>query len=244
MQTTRKSSEARSGAIGLPPTEEWVLSEAAAILVSSQDRLRSIEGKGPALTAVCAIVAAAVGAAISLTWSGSTAFAKVLLVAAAGHCVASLKAPLVFAGPLSHATVAPASLRDAASAPDSVAHLVRCKLRAARTNDLIAKRLAALQAASRNALLRAILLFVLWSSLALSGVATNCGNREPAPTSNGAATPISWRRSDTSRSCRDWTRSEDARHRGGCRPLRNPEDIANQLAPSRDRSSSDRSGRL
>jgi hypothetical protein len=189
MQTTRKSGEARSGAIG-PPTEEWVLSEAAAILVCSQDRLRSIEGKGPALTAVCAIVVAAVGAAISFTWAGSTAFTKVLLVVAAGHCVASLRAPLIFAGPLNHVTVRPASFQDAASAPDSVAHLVRCKLRAARTNDLIAERLAALQVASRNALLRAILLFALWSVLALSGVATDCGNREPPSDQTGLQLPF------------------------------------------------------
>jgi hypothetical protein len=154
------------------PAETWVLSEADAMLTSSQDRVRSLEGKGPALAAVCTVVGAAVGAAISLTWGGSTVLAKILLVGAASYCAVSLRGPLAVAGPLNQATVEPASLQRAASSPDPVAFLARRKLRAARTNYLIARRLAALQTASRDALLRAILMFVLWSALALSGYAT------------------------------------------------------------------------
>lgn len=49
------------------PDEEWSLRERRSLLSRSEERLRNIEGKGPGLAAVTAVIAAAV--LLRLSWS-------------------------------------------------------------------------------------------------------------------------------------------------------------------------------
>ncbi len=151
------------------PDEEWAISEASAILARSEDRLETLEGKGPGLATVCAIVATAIGVAVSLTWDESTTLAQLLLVGAAGYGVISLWAPVVLIGPIRRDTVTRATLEEAANEADPAGYLAQRKARAAAVNELTTLRLSNLQAASRRDVLKAILLFVAWGIIALTG---------------------------------------------------------------------------
>jgi hypothetical protein len=151
------------------PDEEWAISEANDILARSEDQVETLEGKGPGLATVCAIAASAVGAAVSLTWDESTTLAQMVLIGAAWYSVMSLWAPIVLVGPVRRGTVTHAIVEDAANEVDPAGHLARCKVRAATVNDFTARRLSNLLAASRSDLLKAILLFVAWGIIALTG---------------------------------------------------------------------------
>ena len=63
------------------PKSEWSQRERRALLDRSEDRLRNIEGKGPGLAAVTAVVAAAVLLALT-GWGESDWPARALLVVA------------------------------------------------------------------------------------------------------------------------------------------------------------------
>lgn len=151
------------------PDGAWANDEAGDLLARSEDRLETLESKGPGLATVCAIVAAAVVVAISLTWEEATTLAKVLLVGASAYTAMSLCAPVVLVGPVRRETVTRATVEEAATEDDPKGYLARRKARAAAVNDLATLRLSNLQAAARNDVRNAILLFIVWGLIALTG---------------------------------------------------------------------------
>jgi hypothetical protein len=153
------------------PAGEWVPEEGGGLLDRSEDRLQSLEGKGPGLATVCAIVAAAIAVAISLDWTGTTTVAKAILVAAGACSFMSLWAPIVLVGPVARATVTSATLREAEKQTEPTVFLANQKAQAAADNDRSTQRLSNLQAASRNDVRNAIILFGVWAILTLAGVA-------------------------------------------------------------------------
>lgn len=152
------------------PDGEWVPDEAAALLDRSEQRLQSIEAKGPGLAAICGIVAAAIGLAISLQWSESNCASKVVLVVAAAYSFLSLWAPIRLVGPVRRATVTSGTVRGAAGEAKPQHYLATEKMRAAAENDRTTLRLSNQQAASRNDALNAALLFAVWAILTLTGI--------------------------------------------------------------------------
>lgn len=156
---------------GSHPAAERRAAEASQALTRSEGELTAVESKGQMLTSISAIVAAAVGLAISLTWSTSTTPAKWLLVGAATYDLKSLWAPLALTGPVQRACPFPITTKAGRAKP--AAHPPEHKLQAANLNRLTALRLSSLLATSRRDLLKAILLFTAWATLALTGLATN-----------------------------------------------------------------------
>ncbi|MGN6258131.1 MAG: hypothetical protein ACTHN3_10345 [Solirubrobacterales bacterium] len=142
--------------------------EAGDALAHSERQLTTLEGKGQALTSIAAMVAAAIGLAITIAWSDSTTLAKWLLVSAAACDLKSLRAPLVLVKPVQRAT--PHIVSATAGQTPS---LVERKLQAATLNRLTALRLSNLLATSRRDLLKALLLFTAWALLALAGLAAH-----------------------------------------------------------------------
>jgi hypothetical protein len=151
------------------PKGDWVNEEAGDLLARSEGRLETVESKGPGLATVCAIVAAAIGVAISLTWDESTMLGKVLLVVAGAYSVMSLYAPVALVGPVRRETITRATVEDAAKQPDPPGYLAGRKARGSAVNDQTTLRLSNLQAAARNDVLKAILMFTVWGIVALTG---------------------------------------------------------------------------
>jgi len=149
------------------PDAAWSYAERQRLLERSEQRLQSIEGKGPGLATVCAIVAGAIGVAISLTWKDGSVVEKVLLVASAAYAVMSLAAPIKLVGPIERSTITSAELAAAAHDPQPEASVTRQAAQAAADNDRSTLRLGNLQAASRNDLFAATTLFVTWTIIAL-----------------------------------------------------------------------------
>ena len=87
------------------PVDEWALAERRKLLADSQGRLASLEGKGPGLTTVTAVVVAGAVLAIASGWDESTALGRIVLVAAAVYTAFSLVTPLYLVGPLKHPTL-------------------------------------------------------------------------------------------------------------------------------------------
>lgn len=155
------------GGPAVPPPETpespWVFTEQQRLLERSEQRLQSIEGKGPGLATVCAVVAAAIGVAISLTWKDDTTLSRLLLGLSAAYAVMSLAAPIKLVGPIERSTITAAQLAEIASSPAPEANLGRQCAQAAADNDRSALRLSNLQAASRNDFVAAAVLFVAWA---------------------------------------------------------------------------------
>jgi hypothetical protein len=80
------------------PAASWSRRERREMLCRSVDRLRSIEGKGPALATISAIFAGAVLLALATQWGESNVAGKALLVVATGYTVASLVTPIYLIG--------------------------------------------------------------------------------------------------------------------------------------------------
>jgi hypothetical protein len=134
----------------------------------SEAALNTLEGKGQALAVLAAIVAAALGAAISLAWADSSVAAKLLLVSATWYVLLSLHAPLFLAGPVPRACPwsIPAALDDGAIGMP----LEVTKLRAVAQNRRTAIEISGRVARSRHHLLKALVLFTVWGLLALTGL--------------------------------------------------------------------------
>ncbi len=162
---------AESVSVDALPAGEWAVDESSALLDRSEDRLQSLEGKGAGLATVCGIVAAAIAVAISLDWTGTTVGGRVILVLAAAYSAMSLFTPIVLVGPVRRATVTTATLHRAATSEQPAAYLANEKAQAAANNDRANQRLSNLQAASRNDVRNAVLLFVVWALLILTGIA-------------------------------------------------------------------------
>lgn len=159
-----------SGAAPSPPElpeTEWAFDEQQRLLERSEQRLESIEAKGPGLATVGAVVGAAIGVAISLTWSNASLAQRGLLLASGSYAVMSLAAPVKLVGPIERSTITSVQLAEVAGDPSPEASLARQYAQAAADNDRSTLRLSNLQAASRNDLVAATALFVAWAISAL-----------------------------------------------------------------------------
>lgn len=147
------------------PAAEWSRSERRALLDRSEDRLRNLEGKGPGLATVSAVIVAAVLVAIASGWSKSTAPGRVILAFAAAYSALSLVMPLYLVGPLKRDTMHLAELDRAVRADDPEETLAESAAEAAMTNDLHSLRLSNLLDAARRELSYALILLLLWAVL-------------------------------------------------------------------------------
>jgi hypothetical protein len=150
------------------PESTWALTEQQRLLDRSEQRLQSIEGKGPGLATVGAVVAAAIGVAISLRWGEASTLERILLAGAGAYAVMSLAAPIKLVGPIERSTITAAQLADVAADPNPEVTIARECAQAAADNDRSTLRLSNLQAASRNDLVAATALFVVWAISALA----------------------------------------------------------------------------
>lgn len=159
------------GPAGVPqslPSAAWVYAEQQRLLERSEQRLISIEGKGPGLAAAGAVVAGAVGVAISLTWKDAGTPERIVLIASAAYVAMSLAAPIALVGPIARSTITSQQLATIAQEQEPEARLGECCAQAAADNDLSTLRLSNLQAASRNDLVIAAVLFVVWAVIAVA----------------------------------------------------------------------------
>lgn len=149
------------------PETAWAFEEQQRLLERSEERLESIEGKGPGLATVSAIVTAAIAVAISLTWTDASSPQRVILVLSGMYALMSLVAPITLVGPIERSTVTVDQLVAAAKEDVPEASLARACSEASAQIDRSVLRLSNLQAASRNDLVMATLLFLVWATWAL-----------------------------------------------------------------------------
>jgi hypothetical protein len=149
------------------PQTPWAFSEQQRLLERSEGRLESIEGKGPGLATVSAIVAAAIAVAISLTWADATSGQQIVLIASGVYSTMSLVAPIKLVGPIARSTVTVEQLTIAAGEGTPEASLAKVCSEAAADIDRSVLRLSNLQAASRNDLIAATVLFLVWAGTTL-----------------------------------------------------------------------------
>ena len=86
------------------------LRERRELLSGSQERMASLEGKGPGLATVNAVVVAAALLAVASGWDESTLVGRIILAAAAFYAGFSLLMPLYLVGPLPRAVIHVADL--------------------------------------------------------------------------------------------------------------------------------------
>ncbi len=146
------------------PKSEWSQRERRALLNRSEDRLRNIEGKGPGLAAVTAVVAAAVLLALT-GWGESEWLARVLLALASLYLALSICTPLYLVGPLTRNTLTVEDLQQAAGDPDPDELLAQKSAEYAARNDLQNIRLANHLDAARRELSYALALVIVWALL-------------------------------------------------------------------------------
>ncbi len=145
----------------LPP-DEWSRRERRELLTASEDRLRNLEGKGPGLATISAVITAAVLVALTTGWYESRGFARVILMIATVYAVLSLIMPLYLVGPLKREAVHVGALVDAAEADDPEEDLAQAAANAAMNQDLRNLRVANLLGAARRELAYALVLLVVW----------------------------------------------------------------------------------
>lgn len=152
------------------PATEWSRHERRSLLDRSEHRLQNIEGKGPGLAAVTAVVAAAVLLALS-GWGRSDGVAKALLVLATLYVALSLCTPLYLVGPLTRNTLTAEDLADVAENDSAEEFLAVKSADLAAANDLQNIRLANHLDASRRELAYALAIIIVWALLVpVSGV--------------------------------------------------------------------------
>jgi hypothetical protein len=149
------------------PATSWAFAEQQRLLERSEERLQSIEAKGPGLATVSAIVVAAIALAVSLNWETATTLQRAVLIAAGAYATMSLVAPITLVGPIERRTVTVDQLVTAAADAAPEASLARACSEAAADIDHSVIRLSNLQAASRNDLAAATVLFLVWVASAL-----------------------------------------------------------------------------
>lgn len=146
------------------PAARWAQRERRAMLDRSIDRLRGIEGKGPALATISAIFAGAVLLALATQWDDSNLAGKALLVIAAGYTVASLLTPIYLVGQQRRYQL-DGLLEAAAAEADPEEWLAqRAGELWARNSERITK-LGNLQDAARNELTLAFAVLIAWALL-------------------------------------------------------------------------------
>lgn len=161
----------------LPPGD-WSRRERRALLIASEDRLRNLEGKGPGLATITAIVVAAVLVALTSGWDESTTVSRVILVLASIYVLLSLLMPLYLVGPLRRDTIHLAELEAAARGDDPEESIAQSAATAAMNNDLRNLRVANLLDAARRELGYALALLLVWVLLV---PATGLLRREMGP---------------------------------------------------------------
>jgi hypothetical protein len=145
------------------PANEWSRRERRTLLDSSEERLRSIEGKGPALATVSAIIVGATLLAITGGWNESADIARVILVLAAVYALLSLLMPLYLVGPVKRHVIHIRTLTEAAASGDAAEETLADRAaEAAMNNELQNMRLTNLLDASRRELVYTLALLVLW----------------------------------------------------------------------------------
>ena len=147
------------------PETEWSQRERRSLLTTSEGRLRNIEGKGPGLATITAVIAAAVLLALGSGWDESDWVAKILLTLATLYTLLSLCTPIYLVGPLKRHTVHVADLKVAVQDAHPEEVLAARSADAAMQNDLQNLRLANHLDASRRELAYALVLVVLWALL-------------------------------------------------------------------------------
>ena len=158
----RLSGELRTMAL---PDEPWARAEAKLLLQRSEDRMKSIESKGPGLATVAAVVGAGAVAAVAGGWDESTLVGRILLVAVAWYSAFSLLTPISLVGPQPRDTIDLAHLGVAARSSDPERYLAAREVEAAQRNVRRTQRLANLQDAARLELTAALACLLLWALL-------------------------------------------------------------------------------
>ena len=144
------------------PDASWVHAQVHGLLARSEDRLRSIEAKGPGLAAVSAIIAAAVLVALSNGWGRSDDLGRALLVVAAIYSIFSLITPIYLVGPQRRAQLWTGDLEDASREKSPEDWLAKREAEAAMSNAGKVIKLSNLQAAARNDLVWSVAALLLW----------------------------------------------------------------------------------
>lgn len=144
------------------PDEKWAQQQASGLLSRSEDRLRSLEAKGPGLATVAAVVAAGVVAAIIEGGSDATLLGKVLLGLGVWYAICSLLVPMHLVGPQPRETIDLDDVVAAAEKDSPEQYLAVREQEAAQGNVRRAQRIANLQDAARNELIAALAVLILW----------------------------------------------------------------------------------
>jgi hypothetical protein len=148
------------------PETEWSQRERRLLLTASEDRLRNLEGKGPGLATITAVIAAAVLLALGGGgWGESDVVAKILLALATLYTLLSLCTPLYLVGPLRRNALHVTELEAAAQDAQPEERLAARSADAAMKNDLQNLRLANHLDASRRELAYAFVLVIVWALL-------------------------------------------------------------------------------
>lgn len=173
------------------PLGDWSRRERRMLLTASEDRLRNLEGKGPGLATITAIVVAAVLVAFTTGWNESTTPARVILVFASIYALLSLLMPIYLVGPLRRDTVHLAELGAAAVADDPEEAIAQSAADAAMNNDLRNLRVANHLDAARRELYYALALFLVWVLLVpATGLLRQAAGADPRPSQAICASPL------------------------------------------------------
>lgn len=147
------------------PSSDWSRRERHVLLANSEERRRNLEGKGPGLATVSAIIVAAALVAITEGWNASHLAGRVVLVFAAIYAAFSLLTPIYLVGPQKRDVVDTNDLERAARAPAPDEAIASKAAIAAVQNDLRNLHLANLLDAARRELSYALGLLLLWVAL-------------------------------------------------------------------------------
>jgi hypothetical protein len=147
------------------PDTDWSRHERRQLLNASEDRLRNLEGKGPGVATVSAVVGAGTLTAMTLGWDFSTLIGRFLLVVAAVYAALSICMPLYLVGPLMRNTVRATEVAEAAEADNPEEALAQTAERAAAENDLRNIRISNMLDASRRELAYSLILLIVWAVL-------------------------------------------------------------------------------
>jgi hypothetical protein len=162
------------------PSDAWAIAERRALLADSQGRMASLEGKGPGLATVTAVVVAGSALAISAGWDESDLLAKIILLLAAVFTFFSLLTPIYLVGPIKHPSITSASLGSAAETEHPEHTVAELAADTAMANDVTNQRIANLLDAARRELYYSLVLLVLWlATVPLTGLL----RVTPSPTS-------------------------------------------------------------
>jgi hypothetical protein len=147
------------------PNKQWANHERHALLDRSEERLRSLEGKGPGLATVTAIIAAGVIVSIQSGWTGSDGLGRLLLVIAAVYAGFSLVTPIYLVGPQVRSQIWGSDLEEAVNETSPEEWLAQKAADAAVANSKRTIRLANLQTGARNELAVGFVALALWAIL-------------------------------------------------------------------------------